>query len=583
MDPGEILAGSYDRRAVTLSILISILGAYAVLDLAERMSVVRGGARLAWLVGGGLASGINSWSMHYTAMLAFILPVPVRYHWPTVMLSLFPAAFGAGLALVCVSARTIRGREVLAASILLGSGIAALHYTAMQSMRLAAMHRYALAVVVVSVIVPIVVSLLALREIFLSPPDARWPGLRRAAGVLLLGAANPAMHYTAMAGTSFVRAATPPDVTGDLDIAAIGAVAITIIPAMVIAVTLFTTLVDRLREQRALLDELFEEAPHAIALMRADDRVVRVNREFTRVFGYTLRESIGRELADLIGTEEPRGDDQRSVDPGPQGQRGDAEGVRRRKDGSRLHVSMVRVRVAARRSPVTVSAIFRDVTERKRAEEMLQGFSQRLIDAQEAERRRIARELHDELGQVLTAMKINLGNVQHASGASPLVRQLDETVELIDSAIGQVRELALDLRPSILDDLGLVAALHWYVDREARRAGLTPEIRAEDVDVRDRPHLETASFRIAQEAIANVVRHARASRVWVEVRQGGGHLELTIGDDGIGFDVPALGGRRGAEISLGLLGMQERALLVGAHLEIRSTPGRTEIHVRFPL
>jgi PAS domain S-box-containing protein len=225
-----------------------------------------------------------------------------------------------------------------------------------------------------------------------------------------------------------------------------------------------------------------------------------------------------------------------------------------------------------------------DIQERKQAEEMLQTFSQRLIEVQEAERRRVARELHDEIGQALTAIKINLQTVQHSADASTLAPQLNESAGIVDRALQQVRDLSFNLRPSLLDDLGLIAALRWYVDSEARRAGLIPEFVADLSETRLPSELETACFRITQEALTNVVRHAQARRIWVELRQRGSELHLTIRDDGIGFDVGALWRRRMSDAGLGLQGMQERALILNGKIEIKSVPAHgTEIHVWFSL
>jgi signal transduction histidine kinase len=225
-----------------------------------------------------------------------------------------------------------------------------------------------------------------------------------------------------------------------------------------------------------------------------------------------------------------------------------------------------------------------DITERKIAEEMLQTFSRRLVETQEAERRRVARELHDEIGQALTAIKINLQAVQHSAGASPLAQQLNESAGIVDRALQQVRDLSLNLRPSLLDDLGLIAALRWYVDREAQRADLIPALVVDLKEARLPPELETACFRITQEALTNVVRHAQARRMWVELSQRGAELHLTIRDDGIGFDVGAVWRRRVSAAGLGLQGMQERALILGGKIEIKSAPARgTEVHVWFPL
>lgn len=262
----------------------------------------------------------------------------------------------------------------------------------------------------------------------------------------------------------------------------------------------------------------------------------------------------------------------------------DVEGVRQRKDGSRLQVSMLRVPVSVPGGQVAIYGIYRDITERKRAEAMLQTFSQRLIETQEAEHRRVARALHDEIGQALTTLKLNLQLIQHAAQAWPQAEQLNESIGSIDRAVQQMCELSLDLRPSLLDDLGLLAALRWYVDHEAQRAGLLAEVVSGPFDTRLPPELETACFRIVQEALTNVVRHAQARQVWVELRQRGAQLHLMIRDDGIGFDVRAVWSRRVPEVNLGLQGMQERALIVGGQLTIKSALGHgTEVKARFHL
>jgi PAS domain S-box-containing protein len=234
-----------------------------------------------------------------------------------------------------------------------------------------------------------------------------------------------------------------------------------------------------------------------------------------------------------------------------------------------------------------VSGLFgtaQDITEYKHAEEALRTYPRRLIETQEAERQRIAREMHDEIGQALTAIRLNLQVMQSATDASRLAPQWQDSIGLIDRALQQVRDLAFDLRPALLDDLGLVAALRWYVDREAQRAGFRAAFVADLSETCVPAELHTACFRIAQAALTNVVRHAQARQVWVELRQRAAELHLVIRDDGVGFEVRALGTRRTSEVHLGLQGMQERTRILGGQLDITSAPGRgTEIHARFPL
>ncbi|MDF2439575.1 MAG: hypothetical protein JWN98_559 [Abditibacteriota bacterium] len=218
----------------------------------------------------------------------------------------------------------------------------------------------------------------------------------------------------------------------------------------------------------------------------------------------------------------------------------------------------------------------------------LQVLSHRLIEAQEAERRHIARELHDEVGQVLTAVKLNLQGIQRVAQnptgakAASIEGRLDESIEIVEHALQQVRDLSLNLRPSLLDDLGLGAAMRWYIDRFAKRTEMRVRMQLETHD-RFSSGIETACFRVAQEALTNVGRHAHAQNVLVQLRTDAEHLELTVHDDGTGFDVRAMRERAAGGSSMGLLGMEERASLAGGSLVIESAPDHgTTVRASFP-
>lgn len=218
------------------------------------------------------------------------------------------------------------------------------------------------------------------------------------------------------------------------------------------------------------------------------------------------------------------------------------------------------------------------------AHHQLQVLSRRLVEAQETERQRIAHELHDEIGQTFTAVKINLQALQRLQDEGGIASRLDASIDLVDHAVQQVRDLSLELRPPLLDDLGLVATLRWYADREAQLGGFSAEVVAEPPEIHVRSELETTCFRIVQEAFTNVLRHAEANHVRIEVYRGDAELELMVRDDGVGFDAPVALEAATHGASLGLLGMQERARLAGGLLVIDSQPGRgTEIRARFPV
>jgi PAS domain S-box-containing protein len=227
-----------------------------------------------------------------------------------------------------------------------------------------------------------------------------------------------------------------------------------------------------------------------------------------------------------------------------------------------------------------------DITEHKYAQEVLteskSTFARQLLRAQEDERRRIARELHDEMGQMLTALKLELQEIQEAP-ISPR-RRLAESIGMVDQIMEQVRSLLTDLRPAPLDTLGLPAALRWYISRQTQRTGLKILFHATNLPNRLPAEVEVSGFRIVQEALTNAIRHAHAQQVAVELRQEKTALVLSITDDGVGFDVGAARQRAAAGQSLGMIGMHERAELAGGHLSISSTPVHgTQVHVVFPL
>jgi signal transduction histidine kinase len=214
----------------------------------------------------------------------------------------------------------------------------------------------------------------------------------------------------------------------------------------------------------------------------------------------------------------------------------------------------------------------------------LRALSHQILEIQENERRHIARELHDEIGQSLTAVKINLETILRLPNTSPVEPHVAESIAIVERVLQQVRAISLDLRPSMLDDLGLESALRWYVGRQATRAGLTAEFSADLIDVPIPPEVGTACFRVVQEALTNIARHAQARNVSLELRQRGSSLRLTISDDGIGFDPHEAQARAAHGASLGLVGMQERVLLAGGELTIEAAHGRgTTIRARFPM
>jgi signal transduction histidine kinase len=223
-----------------------------------------------------------------------------------------------------------------------------------------------------------------------------------------------------------------------------------------------------------------------------------------------------------------------------------------------------------------------EIAARKQAEEGLHTLSRQVLEAQESERRRLARELHDEIGQALTALKFNL----HAAQRQPetLSSRLEDSQSIVDRTLQQVRHLSLDLRPSMLDELGLVAAVNWYMERQAERGGFIAHVTTPSCPLDLCPTIATTCFRIVQEAVTNVIRHADAKDVWIDLQQTASSIVLTFRDNGKGFDVPVAQERAALGASMGLPGMQERVRLAGGQMIIDSAPEQgTEIHVTLPV
>jgi signal transduction histidine kinase len=238
--------------------------------------------------------------------------------------------------------------------------------------------------------------------------------------------------------------------------------------------------------------------------------------------------------------------------------------------------------VAVERDRAAAVAELAAAQERARAQTEMLG---RVIDAQEAERARVARDLHDQIGQALTSVLLGLrlveGSLPDGPEADEVRSRTEEVRELVAQALDEVRQLAFDLRPTVLDDVGLVAAVSRLADDLTRRYGVRVELALDGLDdeQRLRPEVETVVYRVVQEALTNVARHAEASRATVTIAASGEGMRASIVDDGVGFEPDD-----GALRSLGLAGMAERASLAGGHVEIASAPtGGTSVTLEVPL
>jgi PAS domain S-box-containing protein len=329
----------------------------------------------------------------------------------------------------------------------------------------------------------------------------------------------------------------------------------------------------------------------AIVAVDASMKVVLFNTAAERMFGRPAAQVIGEPL-DMLLPQRLRSVHRRHIDrfgasataAVTMDQQFDAVGLRA--DGSEFPFESSVSRTVFD-GAMQMTAVLRDVTahrlaetELRKANQQLRNLSASLQLVREEERTRISRELHDELGQQLTGLKLHLSWVgsRLKEGRAAAIEMIDDMRPLLDTAIASVRRISTELRPPILDDLGFSDAVTWHADEVSRRSGLKIVL---DLD-RAVPVMDvertTALFRIVQESLTNVLRHARATKVEIALRIESDELALSISDDGMGFD------RDVGKSGIGLVSMRERATAIGARFDIVDATGKgTTIRVRMPL
>lgn len=330
-------------------------------------------------------------------------------------------------------------------------------------------------------------------------------------------------------------------------------------------------------DQALFLRSILDNLPHMVFVKDARDlRFVRWNKAGEQLVGISREEMVGKTDYDLFPADEAaffqRKDRevlaQRVLHDIPEETLNTRHGVRI------LHTKKIPI-CNDDGEPLYLLGISEDITELKK---MKAEAAARLEAAREAERRHIARELHDELGQLLTALKLDLGRLESQLDPS-LLAQVESMSGLLDHTIKTVRRLSTELRPQILDDLGLHAALEWLVEQASARKDLSHDFRWEVGDLKFNEVACSSLFRICQEALNNVLRHSKANHVQVEFRCDQDSLHLSVEDDGVGLPE-----RPGEKKGLGLLGIRERVGFLGGSLEIkRAASGGTHLQVSAPL
>jgi len=213
----------------------------------------------------------------------------------------------------------------------------------------------------------------------------------------------------------------------------------------------------------------------------------------------------------------------------------------------------------------------------------LQALSRQLMYLQEQERRQLAHDLHDEVGQALTALKMNLQTMERVADLAPVQPSLHDSFGILDTLLARVRDLSLDLRPSLLDHLGLVPAIRWYAIRQAERAGLQVHVAADSLPEDLAADRAVVCFRIVQEAVTNVLRHAKATQLDVMLQTSDSGFTLIVKDNGVGFRTSEFMTEVEGRWTIGLVGMRERARALGGYLKLHSTSGKgTEVFAHIP-
>jgi len=344
---------------------------------------------------------------------------------------------------------------------------------------------------------------------------------------------------------------------------------------------------EALRASEERFAKIFNLSPSRMGILRIRDGfVLEVNEAWIRGTGFSREEVINESIFKFAATMDHRLVEQiHQILKTPRSIL-DIEVRFQSKDGREVIANTSAVMFELDGEPCYLW-VANDITERKHAEEALRALSARIHSAREEEGTRIAREIHDELGGILTGLKWDLEKIGTTLNSPGDVSQLQEVrkrlssmTTLIESTINTVRRIASELRPGVLDDLGLVAAIEWQIEQFQSRSGLKCHWTNHVTEIQLSRERATAVFRILQEILTNVLRHARATNLYVKLGRSKDHFELEVKDDGVGITE----NQRMNSRSLGLLGMKERALLVGGEVRINGKEnGGTTVLVRVPL
>jgi len=343
-----------------------------------------------------------------------------------------------------------------------------------------------------------------------------------------------------------------------------------------------------LREMQARFYAFMSAAPMPAWIKDADLRYLYVNPAQSAFFGMTPSDMIGLSDFDLMSSgaaQNTEASDRRIIESNREMHT--QETVFDANHNLKI-MDMVRFPIGSE-GKILAAGLAMDVTERVNSQKELEQamerqkiLASRVIEVQERERQHLARGLHDDVGQSLTALKINLETIKKTGSLDG--PSLQNGIDIVSSVLSQVRSLSLDLRPPQLDNLGLIATVRSYVENKSTLASVKGWFESSPLTEDLHHDIENTCFRIVQEAVTNILRHAKAENIWVKVGQRQGQLHVSIRDDGKGFDIEQARSNAISGTSFGLLNMEERAVLVGGTMEITSAPGAgVEIVFQLPV
>ena len=362
----------------------------------------------------------------------------------------------------------------------------------------------------------------------------------------------------------------------------IGTVAFCLFQTALIAALLLSRAKQRQGEAKVRqLSHAIEQSPALITITDTQAKITYVNRKFSEVTGFSLEECLGQNPRILKSGESPPATYRELWTLITSGQTWRGEFHNRKKNGELYWEWAVISPLRDAAGQIThYVAVKEDITERKQTEATMRDLSRRLIRGHEAERARLGRELHDDVTQRLAVLAIDAGRAEIDAKGMPMAETMRTIREGLATLSEDIHALSYRLHPALLEDLGLAEALKAECERFSRQEAIPADVTLRDLPEAIPPETALCLFRVAQEALRNTARHAKARRVEISMRPMNGGLQLVVQDDGVGFE-PAV---QGARPSLGLASMRERVLLVDGEIEIESAPGRaTTILVTVPL